>query len=136
MQLIKYNKYFPLHVWISSLLLAPLFLLLIGMVEPELRITSNWVGFALIMILTGFYLSIPTFIISLFTFFVIVGKVKSAIVKLLLTTIGISGILITYHLLPTNSLLNPGTHTIYYFIANSLSIITSVLYIKLILKMT
>jgi hypothetical protein len=109
----------------------PLFLLSIALIAPDLDVPKNWLMYGAVLVVTGLYLSIPTFLISVLVFYTISSRLKSiAQIKFLHALIAVLGIIKTYKLLPKESLVNPGDNMIYYSLACSLSIVASIIYVR------
>ena len=127
------NKKFPLQVWIGSIVLYTVWSIVLSLLSSNLSMVSGDFFFgALLIFFASAYLSIPTFLLYILVFFFVTFKLRSVVlIKLIQSGIAMLGMLLTYLLLPENSLFHPGDDLIIYFTGYLLSIIAASLYFKL-----
>lgn len=91
------NKFYPLQVWLTSLLISPILLLLLlpGAINEG---SGLWIFFVFFFFVFSFFCSLPTFIIYSIAFMIIPWKKISTIAgKLILSTIAIFGMYVTFY---------------------------------------
>lgn len=129
----KINTRFPFQVWVGSVILYTFWIIVLSLFSTNLSMLLGdfLFGILLILIATA-YLSIPTFLLYLLFFFYFTSRLRSiALIKVVQSSIAILGMLLTYQLLPENSLLNPGNNIIIFMAGYVLSICAANLYFKL-----
>jgi hypothetical protein len=133
MGLTKTNKKFPLQVWAGSVVLYAFWLMVLSLLSTNLSMVSSDFFFgALLFLFASAYLSIPTFLLYTLVFFSVTLKLRSVVlIKLIQSGVAFLGMVLTFFLLPENSLLNPGDDLMIYMVGYLLSIIGASLYFKL-----
>lgn len=129
----KINKRFPFQVWAGSIILNTSWTIILSLLSINLSmLSSDFMFGVLLMFFASAYLSIPTFLLYLLVFFSFTSRLRSIVlIKVVQACIAILGMLLTYQLLPENSLLNPGKDVIIFMAGYVVSICATSLYFKL-----
>ena len=89
------NKLYPFQLWLTNtVVIAPLLLVVVGLINGVKNSGSETI---LLFMMLGVVLSIPVFLICLFTYRLLIQKVSSALlIKIVLAIITIVSVFITF----------------------------------------
>lgn len=113
----KRDQLYPFRLWVISVaLVAPL---LLGMMaisgDSSYFGRSNNFGVIVLFAAFGLLLSVPVFLLSLVLFNILSGKISDFAVKLIITVVGVVGVVIIFYLMDLGK--EQKTYTIVYILS-------------------
>jgi hypothetical protein len=129
----RINKRFPFQVWIGSIMLYSIWTIILSLFSTNsTMLSSDFLFGILLMFFASAYLSIPTFLLYLLVFFSFTSRLNSIVlIKVVQSSIAILGLLLTFQLLPENSLISPSKNVIICIVGCVVSVCTTSLYFKI-----
>ena len=94
------NRNYPVKLWLTTNILAPILGLIYNSIYSGMKIEFEDFKLSLIFISVGLFLSLPVFIICIFSYKILIQKTRSAlIIKMILILVSIVEIFITFFLI-------------------------------------
>lgn len=129
------NKLYPLQLWLTSIVLAPILFFIIGFSNsPNMSGDSGAFAVLLLFVFFGLFYSLPVFIVTFIAFKMIMKKEHNPLlVKVILNAIAVAGVFLTFMIIQGMNSLNWNSNRsgLVFSLIYSASIILSSMFYKM-----